>query len=695
MAKDPYRYFRIEARELVDALAAAALAFERGETPADGIADMMRVAHTLKGGARVVRLPEIAEIAHHIEDELVAHGASGAIPAPIARAIAAEIARIDALLRDIDNPSQQPAHNHAPTHTPVPAPAAGPGPAPVPAPGPAPTPAPPTHAADPFDAIRVERTRLDGLLAAILETSTRLGAVRRAAGDVNDARNAARALARELSDDHRLRGHADALAAHLDRASQDLGATVQRVDRDLGTSRDAAAGLRLVRVNAIFPQLERSAYDAAHQLGVKVQFESGGGDVRIDPHVLTAARDALVHLVRNTVAHAIEPQALREAAGKPPITTVRVDVQRAGRRVVFTCSDDGSGIDLAAVRVAAVRRGVIHERADDAAVLESLWKSGVSTATVVNEVAGRGVGLDAVRELVARCNGEVQLHTEAGRGTTFEIRVPVSAASLQAMAVRVDGRIVHVPLDAVHQAVRYASADIATTGDGERVLRRGAAVPYADLGALLGSGAADHGAFRSALVVHSGGAVAAIGVDRVIGPSEVVARPLPPALGDVPLVAGIALDADGNPELVLDRDALVAAARAAVPHNAADVGGARLPILVCDDSLTTRMLEQSILELAGYDVELATSGEQALALARSKRFALYVCDVEMPGMNGFQFVAATRADPDLRSVPAILVTSLSRPEDKKRGLDAGARAFIVKGEFDQGVFLDTVRGLVS
>lgn len=490
-------------------------------------------------------------------------------------------------------------------------------------------------------------------------------------------------------------GHADALAADLDRAWQTLGATVQRVDRDLAASRDTAAGLRLVRVNAIFPQLERSAYDAAHQLGVQVRFEGGGGDVRIDPHVLTATRDALVHLVRNVVAHAIEAPAVREAAGKAAIATVRVDVRRAGRRVVFTCADDGRGIDVAAVRAAALRRGAIPENADDAAVLDSLWKGGVTTAAAVNEVAGRGVGLNAVRELVTRCNGEVQIRTETGRGTAFEIRVPVSAASLQAMAVRIDGRIVHVPLDAVHEAVRYAAADIAHTGDGDRVLHDGTAVPFADLGALLGGSTTPPAAHRSALVLHAGGAYAAIGVDRVLGPSEVVARPLPPVLGDVPLVAGIALDADGNPQLVLDRDALVAAARMARPAATGADAGVRLPILVCDDSLTTRMLEQSILELAGYDVELAICAEDALTLARSRRFALYVCDVEMPGMNGYQFVAATRADPDLRDVPAILVTSLARPEDRQRGLDAGARAFIVKGEFDQGVFLDTVRGLVS
>lgn len=210
MAKDPYRYFRIEARELVDALASAALGFERGEPPADGVAGMMRIAHTLKGGARVVRLPEIAEIAHHIEDVLVAHSASGVIPADVARAIAADIARMDDLLRGIDAPGASPAPTQGPVPTPAPAPIPAPGLAPDLAPRAGPTSAPrpspanaPAASPDRFDTIRVELSRMDALLGAILETSTRLGAVRRATAEVGDARDAARALARELSDDRR------------------------------------------------------------------------------------------------------------------------------------------------------------------------------------------------------------------------------------------------------------------------------------------------------------------------------------------------------------------------------------------------------------------------------------------------------------------------------------------------------------
>ena len=172
-------------------------------------------------------------------------------------------------------------------------------------------------------------------------------------------------------------------------------------------------------------------------------------------------------------------------------------------------------------------------------------------------------------------------------------------------------------------------------------------------------------------------------------------RPMPPGVNADPVVAGASLDAEGNPQLVLDAAGLLAACEQFQSGAAEGDAPRRLPILVIDDSLTTRMLEQSILESAGYDVEIAVSAEQGLEKARQKRYGFFIVDVEMPGMDGFEFVTRTRADPVLGSVPAILVTSLGAPEHRQRGLEAGASAFIVKGEFDQTLLLDRIRSLLG
>jgi two-component system chemotaxis sensor kinase CheA len=202
----------------------------------------------------------------------------------------------------------------------------------------------------------------------------------------------------------------------------------------------------------------------------------------------------------------------------------------------------------------------------------------------------------------------------------------------------------------------------------------------------------------SAVVVEAAGRCVALGVDRLLGATTIVMRALPSVVEADTVVAGASLDADGTPQLVLDPAGLVAAAersRGETLKTAAEAHAQPAPILVIDDSLTTRMLEQSILEAAGYQVELAVSAEDGLIKAHDRRYSLFIVDVEMPGMDGFSFVGQTRADPVLRNVPAILVTSRDAVDDRRRGQQVGASAFIVKGEFDQTQLLQTIRSLIG
>jgi two-component system chemotaxis sensor kinase CheA len=199
-----------------------------------------------------------------------------------------------------------------------------------------------------------------------------------------------------------------------------------------------------------------------------------------------------------------------------------------------------------------------------------------------------------------------------------------------------------------------------------------------------------------AAIVHADGGLAAIGVDRLAGTSTLVARPLPDLAPAVPVIGGVSMDLDGNPRLVMDAHGLVAEALRATGSAPSEMPepAERLPILVVDDSLTTRMLERSILESAGYEVDLAASGEEGLEKARAREYGLFLTDIDMPGIDGFTFVAETRADPTLAHVPAILVSSRSSAEDRERGAAAGASAYVVKGEFDQGELLGHIRRLI-
>ncbi|HLY08999.1 MAG TPA: response regulator, partial [Planctomycetota bacterium] len=403
--------------------------------------------------------------------------------------------------------------------------------------------------------------------------------------------------------------------------------------------------------------------------------------------------------VRNSVAHGIEPEAERERAGKDPIGRVELSVERRGNRVTFICRDDGRGIDVDGVRQAAIRKGLLPSRAgpwtaEDA--IQLLLKGGVSTTPSVSDVSGRGIGLDVVRETASRLKGQLQVRTEPGRGTSLEVTVPVSLSSLPAILLEAGGSASAIPLDAVPATRRIADTEIARTPEGDSVMYEGKGIPLLLLSRLLtgDAGGPQKRSSRSIVIVTSAGDHVALEVDRVLGTSNVVVRHLPGWLGADPVVAGAALDERGSPQVVLDPDGLVRAARQTGARVEAAVV-ARLPVLVIDDSLTTRMLEQSILDSAGYVVDVAVSGVDALSKARERRYGLFLVDVEMPGMDGFEFIAQTRQDPRLREIPAILVTSRNAPEDRKRGEQVGASAYIIKSEFDQVRLLKLLQELLG
>jgi two-component system chemotaxis sensor kinase CheA len=680
MAKDRYRYFRIEAREILDALSRGILDLEKSPGDKALVARLLRQAHTLKGAARVVQQQAIGDLAHAAEDALDPHR-EDASP-PVSRE------RIDALLRAVDD---------------IAASVAALDPAPPPATEGAV--APERLGENPFESLRIDVREMDALLAAVLEAGVQATTLRRELAGLDHVEEVVRALTDHLSARRgdgavslsRARALVEELRRSLGQVRRALSTHAGHAESEIADVRNSADRLRLLPARAVFATLERAARDAARSLERSVTFETVGGDVRVDAGVLSSVRDAILHAVRNAVAHGIEPAAERVRAGKTAAGTIRVGVERRGRRVLFSCTDDGRGIDTERVRAAAVRKGLVSpEEAgalDAEALATLLLRGGVSTSSTVNAVAGRGVGLDVVRDTAARLEAQVSLRSDRGRGTTVEIAVPVSVAALTALHVEVSGALAALPLDAVRRTAFVQPEQVVHMPEGTGLEHDGAVIPFVPLAQILARPAPATRRFWSAVVVQAGARLVALGADRLTGTSEIVVRPLPRFVEADPAVAGAALDAEGNPLLVLDPAGLLAAAAGA---GAGDDGAraARLPILVVDDSLTTRMLEQSILQSAGYEVELAVSGEDALEKARARRFGLFIVDVEMPGIDGFELVRITRSDPRL-AVPAILVTSRTSPEDRQRGLDAGASAYFVKSEFDQRRLLATIEELLG
>ena len=713
MAKDPYRYFRIEAREILEQLGRGVLDLEQGTPGKDPVGRLLRLAHTLKGAAHVVKQAGIAGLAHQLEDRLAPYASGSAVAQPEAEAM---LRLVDAMAVDLAALAPAPSEPSTPLAEKIGVPTQPASSTPSSALlGDAPSAASPPFGDEVFDTVRVDLRDMDVLLEGIAETGVRLAGLKAKLSDVVHAADLAGLVldqwpgsaagagnGRSAPAWNRSRSIAEDLQQLLLPLSRSLAAEVEQVERELAQARDHATRLRLVPASAVFTPLRRMARDTANALEKRVEFETAGGEHRLDAHVLAAMRDALLQIVRNAVAHGIETPSERMAAGKPPNGRVSMQVQRRGNRIAFACEDDGRGFDVARLRRAAVKAGLFSEA--EAAALGSeelfrmLLRGGISTSEAVTQMAGRGIGLGVVQETAARLKADIVLRNDPGRGSTVEILVPVSLLSLEAVMVKSGGIGVSFPLDAVQRTLRLSAGEIVHNPEGDHVVWEGRTIPFRQLGKVLRQPPGELGRqarFFPAVVVRSGAQHAVIGVEALLGTATVLLRPIPAFAAVHPVVAGAALDEQGNPQLVLDPAALVVAAGASVTE-AVPSAPPRIPlIMVIDDSLTTRMLEKSILESAGYEVELAISGEEALQKARQRTYDVFLVDVEMPGMDGFEFVAQTRSNPALSAAPCILVTSRDSPHDKRRGEEVGARAYFVKSEFNQTQLLQTIRQLAG
>jgi two-component system, chemotaxis family, sensor kinase CheA len=682
MAHDPYRYFRPEAREILDQFSRGILDLENGDSGAAIVQRLLRLAHTLKGAARVVRQPEIANHAHAIEDAL----------APL-RDGAGKVGRepLDAVLQHVDA-----INNRLAELTPAAEPTAQ-------APG-----KPATD--EPARTIRTDLAEADAVLDGVVETHAVANGLRAVVASVEQVRQLADLMTSQLSqlglrerDAASRSGQRLRIAGELRRkitaAERGLISIADQMDREMRQLREAAERLRLIPVANLFTILERTARDTARAQSKQISFTGSGRDIRLDAQVLDAIQSALVQIVRNAVAHGIETGDERARVGKHATGSVSVAIARRDSRIVFSCTDDGRGVDLEAVRRIASQRGLAgstwrEEAADE--LVRLLLRGGISTSKTVTEESGRGIGLDVVREAVERLGGEVACRSEPGAGTTFEMVIPSSLSSMEALIVEApgSGAIVAIPLNSVRATCRVSASEITFGVPGASVLHNDKAIPFLPLATALDSAVRSAERNWAVAIVADGDALAAIAVERLLGTAKVVVRPLPRPMKASPIVIAAALDADGNPQMILDPGGLVAAARRGGTAGLAPVCTKR-QVLVVDDSLTTRMLEQSILESAGYEVDLAVSAEDALERLRDRRYALILVDVEMPGMDGFAFVERLRSDENSRDIPAILVTSLSEPEHRRRGQEVGAQGYIVKSEFDQAELLSMIEPMLA
>ena len=747
---DLFELFKSEVETHGAALNAGLLALEANIADPAPIAGLMRAAHSIKGAARVVGIDVVVSLAHQMEDAMVRvqKGQEACSAARVDQLLqATDLLTQLTGLREADLPAWSSGHaaeiNGLVTalSAPVPteAPAAPPptvspvratpeaavvrltqpvAPADVAPPGePSPARAKPADvSSQEIRTVRVNADNLDRMMRlagesmvegrrypqvqrGLRELKSRLRITREvveavgASPELEEARRQLATLEKALS-------HHTGLLEATFRRTEEVGTRLYHevIGSRMRPFGDACAG---------FPRMVR---DLAKMLGKQVRFEIEGEQTPVDRDILSRLEAPLNHLLRNAMDHGVETPDRRRVGGKGAVANLRLQARHQAGMLEVRVSDDGSGIDPERIRAKVVERRLqsdeVARNLGRAELLEFLFLPGFSTASAVTEVSGRGVGLDVVHQTLRDLGGSVRIESDAGRGTTFVLSLPITLSVIRAALVRVSGETLAFPLARIERIVRLPQDALQRVEGRMQFELDGQAVGVlraSELLALAGD-ATQRDGMVSLLVVGAHGERSALAVDGFLGERDLVVRPLDPRLGRVPGVAAAAIDDDGLPVLVMDVEDLLVSIRRGLSDGAirAVAAGAlssdahaRKRVLVADDSITVREVERQLLRRLGHEVEVAVDGMDAWNQLCAGRFDLLVTDVDMPRMNGIELVRMLRRDPRFTNLPVAIVSYKDRAEDRAAGLEAGANAYLTKGSFQDQTFARTIADLIG
>ncbi|MCJ7588653.1 MAG: response regulator [Candidatus Aminicenantes bacterium] len=722
--------FRIEAEEHVRAISAGLIELEKTPAPekrAAVIETVFREAHSLKGAARSVSLQDIESICQPMESTFAAlkrqeialtpalydlfHQAMDVMTQLVAgteeESSLAVRSRIRELVRQLKEPGTIAVGE---IEAAPPRPAEGPSIS--------------------METVRIPLAKLDPLL---LQAEEMMSAKMAAGQRVAELREINRTMVSWKTESNKWKGRQslgpewDELLAwyeeRLNEIQSQVAATTRAVEQDqrvlqrmVDDHLHAMKNALMLPVGLLVEVLPKLARDLARAQGKEVELVIQGADIEIDKCILEELKDPLIHLVRNCVDHGIKKPKDRAQGGKPSCGTIRISfVAKDNRQMEISVSDDGSGVDLEKVQAAAMKLGILQ--ADDAGKLDQqeslhlIFHSGISTSPIITDISGRGLGLAIVREKVEKLGGSVSVESQPGVGATFRLLLPMTLATFRGVLVRVDEYLFVLPAINVERVLRVQKEDIRTIENRETIKLDGRILPMARLrdtlelpgrknesAAHVTPGIAEIN-YMPVIVLASAEKRIAFLVDEVLQELEVLVKGLGNQLSRVRNIAGATVLGTGKVAPVLNvPDLMKSAVRSAATARKEAVAGTapakKANILVVEDSITARILLKNILETAGYQVATAVDGADAFTQIRTGEFDLAVSDVDMPRMNGFELTTKIRADKRLGELPVVLVTALESREDRERGIEAGANAYIIKSSFDQSNLLRVIQKLI-
>ncbi len=692
---DPYKYFKIEAEELLEKLTKGLLALEKAPEDRTLVTELFRYAHTLKGAANVVKLSAISKLAHKAEDLLslfrdqdqtatsedvsllleavtemngmVLAVKEGRPVDPVEPSPFLErLANRESMENDSGHASLVGKRKTAGPREPEVRRSKG--------------------ETQSGETLRIRTEDLDRVTSFSNENLINYQGLRAVAEEL---RVVAKHVKGNGSGKRRLENAVNQLEKRLDRSSL--------LAREMN---DTIMEIRQVLVGSYSHHFEKAVRDLSIETGKEISFALEGDDLLLDRSLLEQIKEPIHHMLRNSVIHGLESTSERRKKGKKGVGEILLKFEKTGGFARISCQDDGCGLDPEAIKEVAFEKNLIDKKtADKLSHEDALYlvlKSGLSSSKRITELSGRGVGMDVVKSVSSSLGGNVDIVSEKGLFTRFTLTLPLSINTADVFMVEVSGQNLLLPLKNMLETRLMETSEIASEAGKSVVQYGGSPVEIVHLAHILDLETRENARkWIKAVFVKGNKEKMALIVDGFMGKKTVLLKPLTGLQKEIGCVKSSTILENGDPAFVLS---IVDIFKRVMDVPAMKAESEQVPrspsVLVVDDSLTTRTLIDGILKGEGYSVRLAKSGEEALRILEKDAFDLALVDVEMPGMNGFELAQNIRKKPKDGDVPIVILSSLASDSDKRRGIEVGANAYIVKGTFDQATFLETVESLI-
>jgi len=697
-----------EARDLLGYLGEGVKSLEQGQRDAELINSLFRSAHTIKGSSRMLKLQPIADTAHSLEEVLSALREQKIVVNPpiidaLYQAVDSLTDRVEHLASTKDPESLPPAPQALCDELLALANGAEVAAQPTQAAPPAhetSEPSVPTNKPQPAlassDSVRLRLESLESLSKLISEVTASHAGLRELVRDAQGLKSNWESAQDAVQSKQR-----------FDSLFNNLKEIVGSQEALIYSLHDQALNLRMLPLRQVFEPAAKHIREVGRVLGKQVTSQISGEEIELDRSIIEQLSEPMVHLLRNAIDHGIEEPATRLDKGKPAAGLVKLSAWQDGGWVVIELSDDGAGLSLDRIRQKLAQQNALsaEELASmgEQELINQVFQPGFTTTSIITEMSGRGVGLDVVkRKVVNDLQGLLEVRSQEGLGTSFTLRLPVSLAMLRVLLVESAGHMFGFSAQYIVELTRVAPEQILEVADRNVFVLRNEFVPIFELQQLIGLPEVAKVQVQKAknmllLVVRVQHEKIALVIDRLVDEHDLIINTLPKHLAHNPLVSGMVNH--GYQQLVslihVPRLLELARKKHQKTGEAAIKSVTQQHLLVVDDSLNTREIEKDVLEAWGYQVTLAEDGLDGLNKARNGDFDAIITDVEMPFMDGFTLTSHLREHERYKNRPIIIITSREKDSDRRRGIEVGADAYIVKGSFDQNNLVDTLRALLG